>query len=39
VALPFTLESKYLKAKEEIMETQILHHAKKLYLIFKNSSK
>jgi hypothetical protein len=35
VALPFTLK-KYLKAKEEIMETQIFHHAKELYLIFKN---
>jgi hypothetical protein len=29
VALPFTLKSKYLKAKERrIMETQIFHHAK-----------
>jgi hypothetical protein len=30
VALPFTLKSKYLKAKKErrIMETQIFHHAK-----------
>jgi hypothetical protein len=36
-ALPFTLK-KYLKAKEEFMETQIFHPAK-IYLIFKKSSK
>jgi hypothetical protein len=36
VALPFTLK-RYLKAKEEITETQIFHHAK-IYLIFKKSS-
>jgi hypothetical protein len=34
VALPFRLKSKYLKSKEELMETQIFHHAK-IYLIFK----
>jgi hypothetical protein len=28
VALPITLINKYLKAKEEIMETQIFHDAK-----------
>jgi hypothetical protein len=27
MALPFTLIKKYLKAKEELMETQIFHHA------------
>jgi hypothetical protein len=34
--LPFYLK-KYLKAKEEIMETQIFHHTKNV--IFKKSSK
>jgi hypothetical protein len=28
VALPFTLINKYLKAKEEIIKTQIVHNAK-----------
>jgi hypothetical protein len=37
VALPFTLKSIILKAKEELLETQIFLHAKNI--IFKNSSK
>jgi hypothetical protein len=28
VALPFTLKSMYLKAKEELWKTQIFHHPK-----------
>jgi tRNA U54 and U55 pseudouridine synthase Pus10 len=34
VALPFTLKSRYLKAKRRITKTQIFYHAKK-----KKSSK
>jgi len=39
VALPFTLKSKYLKGKRRrIMETQIFHHSKNIYLILKKKS-
>jgi hypothetical protein len=37
VALPFTIK-KYLKAKERITETQIFHHAKKIYNLQKKNS-
>jgi hypothetical protein len=30
MALPFASIKKYLKAKERIMKTQILHHGKKI---------
>ncbi len=30
VAMPFTLKSKYLKAKEELWKLKLLHHSKNI---------